>query len=407
MTKIQTHTSSDASEMSLAALNDFSLVNGGLLNQFWRRTRLSGDALQWVPRRALVAAVLAWVPLLLLSMTDGNAWGDRVPLTFLKDVETHLRLLIAVPLLILAEVNVHRRLHQIVPGFVQNGLIPDIARPRFDAAIASAMRLRNSVLAELLLIAFVYSLGYYVWRNQVSLEVSSWFLAAGDGSARLTHGGWWAALVSMPVFQFLMLRWYFRLFIWARFLWQVSRIDLNLEPTHPDGTAGLRFLSLTGRAYKVFLVAMGTVLAGMIANRIFYAGAKLLDFKLEIVGWVVLLVFLILGPMLIFLPRLRAVRRKGVLEYSRLGQRYAGEFHRKWASDGRPPDEPLLGSADIQSLADLRNAFTVVDGMQLTPFGLKNALNLAAYVLLPIAPLLLTMFSVEQLVDRMLKAVIM
>jgi hypothetical protein len=210
----------------------------------------------------------------------------------------------------------------------------------------------------------------------------------------------------MPVFQFLMLRWYFRLFIWARFLWQVSRIDLNLEPTHPDGTAGLRFLSLTARAYKVFLVAMGTVLAGMIANRIFYAGAKLLDFKLEIIGWVAVLVFLILGPMLIFLPRLRAVRRRGILEYSRLGQRYASEFQRKWNGGGRPPDEPLLGHADIQSLADLRNAFVVVDGMQLTPFGMKNALNLAAYVLLPIAPLLLTTFSVEQLVDRMLKALL-
>jgi hypothetical protein len=404
MTTIEEHPSPGSSEMSLTALSAFSLVNGGLLGQFWRRTRLAGDAMRWVPRRALIAAVLAWVPLLLLSMADGSAWGDSVPLTFLKDVETHVRLLIAVPLLIFAEVKVHQRLSLIVRGFVANGLVPDAQRPRFDAAVASAMRLRNSVVPELLLVVLVYSVGFYVWRNQVSLDVSSWFLAAGDGQARLTPAGWWAALVSMPVFQFLMFRWFFRLFIWARFLWQVSRIELNLEATHPDGTAGLRFLSLTGRAYTVFLLAMGTVLAGMIANRIFYAGAKLLDFKLEIIGWVAVLVLLILGPMLIFVPTLRAVRRKGILEYSRLGQRYAREFHRKWSGEGVPPDEPLLGSADIQSLADFRNTFAVIDGMQLTPFGMKNVANLAAYVLLPIAPLLLTVFSVEQLVDRMLKA---
>jgi hypothetical protein len=337
-------------------------------------------------------------------MVDGNAWGDSVALTFLKDIETHLRLLIAVPLLILAEVKVHERLHQIVRGFVENGLVPGNGRPRFDAAIASAMRLRNSVVAELLLIVFVYSVGLYVWRNQVSLDVSGWWVAAGDGPVRLSRAGWWAGLVSMPVFQFLMLRWYFRFFIWARFLWQVSRIDLNLEPMHPDGTAGLRFLSLSGRAYSLFLLAMGTVLAGMIANRIFYAGARLLEFKLEIIGWVALLVFLVLGPLLIFLPKLRAVRRKGILQYSRLGQSYASEFHGKWSSGGRSPDEPLLGSADIQSLADLHNAFQVIDGMRLTPFGVKNVTSLAAYVLAPIAPLLLTMFSVEQLVDRMLKA---
>jgi hypothetical protein len=144
----------------------------------------------------------------------------------------------------------------------------------------------------------------------------------------------------------------------------------------------------------------------MIANRIFYAGATLPEFKVEIIGWVVVLVFLILGPLLVFVPMLRSIRRKGILEYGPLGQRYASAFRRKWTGDGRPPDEPLLGSADIQSLADLRNAFNVIDGMQVMPFGTKNVTSLAAYVLAPIAPLLLTTFSVEQLLDRMLKAVI-
>jgi hypothetical protein len=406
MTRVQEQVLSGSSATSLEALSDFSLVNGGLLNQVWRRTRLCGDALQLVSRRALVMALLAWVPLLILSMTEGHAWGGSVALTFLTDIETHLRLLIAVPLLILAEIKVHQRLRQVVSGFVENGLIPDAARAQFDAAIASAMRLRNSVLAELLLIVFIYSVGLYVWRNQVSLDVSSWWVAAGDGPTRLSMAGWWAALVSMPVFQFLMVRWYFRFFIWARFLWRVSRIDLSMEPTHPDGMAGLRFLSLVGRAYSLFLVAMGTVLAGMIANRIFYAGATLPEFKVEIIGWVVVLVFLILGPLLVFVPMLRSIRRKGILEYGPLGQRYASAFRRKWTGDGRPPDEPLLGSADIQSLADLRNAFNVIDGMQVMPFGTKNVTSLAAYVLAPIAPLLLTTFSVEQLLDRMLKAVI-
>jgi hypothetical protein len=100
MNTIQTKMPSDPGAMSLAVLNDFSLVNGGLLNRFWQRTRLSGDAMQWAPRRALFAAAIAWVPLLLLSIVEGNAWGDSVPLTFVKDIETHLRLLIAVPLLI-------------------------------------------------------------------------------------------------------------------------------------------------------------------------------------------------------------------------------------------------------------------------------------------------------------------
>lgn len=391
-------------DLSVADLADFSLVNGGLLNRLWRRTRLTGDALQWVPRRAAVAALLAWLPLLVLSLVEGRAIGGATTPSFLQDIEMHLRLLVAVPLMILAELKVHRRLHPVVSSFVEHGLVPERERPRFAAAVASAMRLRNSALAELLVLAIAYSAGLYVWRSLDVLDVSSWHIAAGTLRPRLSWAGWWAALVSMPIFQFLMLRWYFRLAVWARFLWQVSRIDLNLQPTHPDGTAGLSFLSLTGRVHSHFLVAMGAVVAGMIANRILYTGARLLDFKVEIIGWVALLLLVVLGPLLVFVPKLRAARADGILDYGRLGHRYASEFHDKWSPSGARPEGPLLGSADIQSLADLRNASMVIENMRLAPFGMKNVTNLAAYVLLPMAPLLLTTFSLEQLLDRMLKA---
>ncbi len=139
------------------------------------------------------------------------------------------------------------------------------------------------------------------------------------------------------------------------------------------------------------------------ANRIFYAGAKLLDFRVEIVGTVAVLVFAILGPLLMFTPQLRAARRRGIEEYGTLGQRYAREFSGKWTRADHAPDEPLLGSADIQSLADLRNGFLVVEGMQMVPFVTRNVIGLAIAVLLPVAPLLLTTFSVEELVDRLLR----
>ncbi len=396
--------SSDVNEAALKELSDFSLVSGGALYRLWRRTRLSGDALEFTGRRVVVAILIMWVPLLLLSTAEGHAWGSSVALPFLKDVETHLRLLIAAPLLLLAEFKVHRQVSPIVQRFVTNGLIAPAARPRFDAAVASAMRLRNSVAAELLLIVFVYAVGIpFVWRDQVALDVNSWYATAANGQLHPWLAGWWAGLVSMPLFQFLCLRWYFRFFIWARFLWQVSRMDLKLEPAHPDGTAGLRFLVMVQRAYSPILLALGTVLAGMMANRIFYAGAKLLDFRVEIIGTAAVLVLAVLGPLLLFTPQLRAARRKGLAAYGSLGQRYAREFDGKWIRGGAPADEPLLGSADIQSLADLRNSFLVIDGMQMAPFAMRNVLDLAVITLLPVAPLLLTTFSVEQLFDRVLK----
>ena len=385
---------------------DFSLVLGGPLYQLFRRTSLAGDALQLLHRRIIALVLLAWAPLLVLSVVEGRAWGDSVRLPFLHDVELHVRLLLALPLLIVAELVVHQRMRLMVGQFLDRDLIPDAGRAQFDAAIAAAMRLRNSVTAEVLMIAFVYIVGVgLVWRTQVALDVASWYGAPADGKLQPSLAGWWLGCVSLPLFQFLLLRWYFRLFIWARFLWQVSRIELNLMPLHPDRCGGLGFLSGVGYALAPLLVAQGAVLAGLIASKIFFLGAKLTDFKLELIGLVAVVLVAILVPMLVFSPKLEAAKREGMREYGTLAQRYVREFDRKWLRAGAPADEPLIGSADIQSLADLGNSFEVVKGMKVAPFNLQTVLHLAVVTLLPVLPLALTMVSLEELFLRLLKAV--
>jgi hypothetical protein len=387
-------------------LSDFSLVSGGPLYQLWRRTHLSGDALQMTHRRIIAAVLLAWVPLLLLSIAEGHAWGGSVALTFLQDVEMHVRLLVALPLFIAAELTVHRRLPKVMVLFLERGMIPDAARSQFDAAVAAAMRLRNSISAELLLFVFVYGFGVlFVWRTQWVLDVTSWYgVMEGGGLRQPSLAGWWAGCVSMPLVQFLIMRWFLRLFIWGQFLWRVSRIELNLIPTHPDGAAGLHFVSGTGRAFSTVLMGQGAVLAGLIANRIFHAGASLQDFKLEIAGTVGLMMVAVLGAQFLFASKLRASRRAGMQDYGTLAQRYVREFDRKWIR-GAAKGEPLVGSADIQSLADMQNSFAVIAKMRWAPFTLRSMAELAFMTLLPVAPLLLTMFSVEELLVRMLQVV--
>ena len=125
----------------------------------------------------------------------------------------------------------------------------------------------------------------------------------------------WYTFVSVPLFQFMLLRWYFRLFIWARFLWQVSRIDMSLVPMHPDRVGGLGFLSGTAFAFIPLAVAHGAVLAGMIANRVLHVGMPLTAFKVEIgvvFGFVECLVFV---PLLLFAPQLAQAKRNGLREY--------------------------------------------------------------------------------------------
>ena len=381
---------------------DFSLVLGGPLFQLLRRSHLSGDALELVRQRIIIISLLAWLPLLVLSALEGQALGGSAAVPFLLDVEVHVRFLVAVPLFIAAELVVHQRMRFVVRQFLDRNLIPESAMTRFDAAIASAFRLRNSVLAEVLLIAFVYVVGVLiVWRQYTALATATWYAAPTAEGLQLSLSGMWYGYVSLPIFQFLLLRWYFRMFIWMRFLWQVSRIDLSLVPTHPDRVGGLGFLANTVYAFTPLAVAHGAMLAGLIANRIFYLGAALPDFKIEIAVLVVFLLCMVLGPLLVFAPQLAQAKRTGNREYGTLAERYVREFDAKWLRGGAPADEPFVGSGDIQSLADLGNSFEVVRTMQIAPITRDAILRLAAATLAPIVPLLLTMMPLEELLKTL------
>jgi hypothetical protein len=183
---------SPASHTFLDEPPDFSLVLGGPLYQLWRKTRLAGNTQHLMRRRIAALAILTWVPLLLLSVVEGHAWGSSVKLPFLYDIELHLRLLLAMPLLIIAELVVHQRMRPLVGQFLARGLIPDAALTQFNTAIASAMRLRNSVVVEGLLIAFVYGVGVlFVWRTQVALDVASWYGVGVHGKLQPSLAGWW------------------------------------------------------------------------------------------------------------------------------------------------------------------------------------------------------------------------
>jgi AcrR family transcriptional regulator len=390
------------SEKLLREAPDFSLVLGGPLFQLLRRAHLSDDALTHLRQRIVVISLLCWLPLLVLSALEGNVLGGTVAVSFLHDLEVHVRFLAVVPLLIVAELVVHRRMRFLVKQFLERQLIPESAMPRFDAAIASAFRLRNSVPAEMLLIAIVYGVGILVvWRQYMALDAATWYASPAIDGPQLSLAGMWFGYLSLPVFQFLLLRWYFRLFIWMRFLWQVSRIDLSLVPTHPDRTGGLGFLAVTAYAFMPLLVAHGALLAGNLANRIFYLGAALPDFKFEILLLVVFMLCMVLGPLLVFAPQLAQAKRMGNREYGTLAQRYVREFDAKWLRGGAPPDEPLVGSGDIQSLADLGNSLEVVRGMRIAPVTKDAILRLGAATLAPLVPLALTMMPLEDLLKKL------
>jgi hypothetical protein len=271
----------------------------------------------------------------------------------------------------------------------------------FQRAVESALKIRNSIYVELVLLAAVYTLGLWLWNGRTELGLVTWYAHPGS-RWNLTAAGYWYVFVSLPVFQFVLLRWYLRLLIWFRLLWQINRIPLNLLPTHPDRCGGLSFLGKSSYAYAPILFAQGAILAGIVADRVLYRGESLESFKFQIGGFVLFFLVVVLGPLLMFTPRMADTRRKGLADYGLFAQRYVEGFDHKWVRGSSASDE-LLGTGDIQSLADLGNSYQVVREMRVVPFGLQDISRLTIATVAPLVPLLLTIFSFEELLIRIAK----
>ena len=382
---------------------DFSLVLGGPTYQFLRRAHMEGGHQELLYRRLIVITLFAWLPLLLLAIF-GSRTGSAGRLSFFHDVEVHVRFLVALPILIAAEVVVHSRLRPIARRFVERRIILPEDLPRFHRALDSAIGLRNSIPLELGLLALVYTFGLWFWHSRFSIDVATWYALPG-GRWHLTPAGIWYVFISIPLLQFILLRWYWRLFIWYRFLWQVSRTPLNLIPTHPDRAGGIGFIGSSAYALSPIVFAQGAMLAGLIASRVLYQGENLMSFKLEALSFVAFFVCVILAPLAMFTPQMSRAKRKGSAEYELLASRYVEGFQEKWVAANAGGSEELLGTGDIQSLADLGNSYAVVREMRIVPFGLQDITRLAAVTAAPMAPLLLTVWTPEEVITRVLKVV--
>jgi hypothetical protein len=381
----------------------FLLMEGGPFFNLQKRIGLINQHSSRIKRRALVAALLTWFPLLLLSAMQGRAFG-HVPVPFVRDFSTYTRFLLAIPLLILAENVLGPRIAGAAAHFVKSGLVIEKDYGRFDQFVGGALQSRDSVLAEVICAALAYCLSIVAFR-MTAVHVDTWYASRTDDGLTLTWAGWWLIGFCMPLFQFLVLRWLWRLFLWFQFLARVRTLDMQLFPTHPDEAGGLGFIGEAQRFFGILLFAFSAASAGVLANDIVYDKIPLQNFVPAFVSYVVAILIVFAGPLVVFAGTLRRVKRQGLHQYGTLATAYTSSFHRRWIEGENPDHEALLGTGDIQSLADLGNSFSIVDKMKPLPIDPLDLLHLIAASLLPMAPLLLTVMPLGQLLKLLLKVV--
>src|SRR5215467_1002999 len=347
--------------------------------------------------------MMAWLPLLIRSALQGTLLTNvRIP--FLYDPSAHIRFLLSVPLLIVAEVVIGPRIVAATRHFIISGLIPENRYPDFDAAIVDTIRLRDSNVAEGIILAITY-FGAFVSIRFLSATVSTWHSLVSESGHRFTLAGYWYALVSLPIFQFLVYRWLWRTYIWCKFLRRVSKLDLQLIPTHPDRAGGLGFLGEIHRLFGIFVFAFAATAAAVASREVLFDRVPIQTYKIPVAALIVIMLLLFLAPLFMFAPALVRTRRKALHEYSTLACMLGRLYDRKWVQATTPAAESILSTSDNASLATYSRDYELVDRMRVFPFDPRTAVGLALAGLVPMVPLLATVMPMAEIFKLVLKTI--
>jgi hypothetical protein len=376
-------------------IEGFSLL-GGPLYRLGCRLGLVRGGTDTVPL-GLVLGAVPWIVLVALALVEGV--GDA--LFSIEAIGKHIRLLAAIPLLFVCEAFIEPRFTAFVQGLVRSRVVAASARPALESEIARITRWKDAWLPEAL---FLLVVAWLALAMQSGNFFHSLFGLAGASNpgvlGETTWASHWNWMVCKPLFQFLLLRWLWRLALWCFLLWRLSRLDLRLVPTHPDRAGGLGYLELVHTEFVPLVLAISAVQSASLAQDIALGGMAI-DAIYPSAAFVLLVdAVLFLGPLFIFSRDLWSCKVRGMSDYGALAERYVSEFDRKWLGSDTAPGEPLLGTADIQSLADLSNAVGIVRDMRLAPISQSMLIYLGVAALLPLLPLVLFKYPIADLLAK-------
>jgi hypothetical protein len=350
-------------------------------------------------RLALLAVLVGWAPLLLLTALHGDLVRTDISNAFLPDFGVHARFLVATPLLILAEALCVPRLSAVAREFLEAGLVHDADRPHYDLAVTSSQRLMRSRRVEIAVIALAYALVFASVRATPPDAVPGWHGQLKPFAPILA--GWWGLLVSLPLLLSLLLGWLWRICVWTRFLWLMNRLRLQLDPSHPDHAGGLRFVGLSLEGFLPVAFVVGVIAAGPVANQVVHHHVDPLQFKSVAFAAAGIVVFVCAGPLLVFIRRLIETHHQGMLEYTALAMHMGDRFRSRWMRPRQRLDQATVDMSDFTgtnaSYSIAANAFSI----QILPVELRSVGLLIVTTFLPFVPVWLLAVPFGAVIKRL------
>ncbi len=383
----------------------FSLVAGGPFLTLLRRLRLTGA--DQLPRRraAIGLALLAWLPPALLALAQSAVDGHYSGVGFFADATVHTRYLVAIWVMIATERNADGRIALLTGEFRDARLITHDAEPAFADALVIADRRSSSGFAELSIVIVALAWSGLTARYAVALAGSGWDGTVTGGEVMLSWAGEMARFVSTPLFLFLVFRWIWRFLVWAALLYRISRLPLQLTPLHPDRSAGLGFLAIYPSIFRGFVFALSCVVASSMLKELSLARHSPETVWFALAGWLAMSLVVFLGPLLVFVGPLHALRERALLDYGRLAQAHHLAFQRKWIGGARSGAD-LMASLDSSSVSDLNASVEVVRELRLVPVDAAAVVQLVVAAGVPLLAVVATLMPLSELARWIIGAIL-
>ncbi len=377
---------------------DFSLL-GGPLHALGRRLGLVRGQSNSFPLGVMIGGAL-WLALALFALGQKEEQRLLAP----EMLGAHVRLLVAIPLFFLCEAWLDPRVRAFIAMLVRSGVVPETSLPDLERAIGQNTRAARSIWPDAICLALAVGVLVITPTADLTRLRSEMGVETELGANTLAGGWYW--YVAMTVYRFLLFRWSFRLILWWRLLWRIARTKLYLAPTHPDGVAGLGYLAVVQTQFMPLAAALSAVQSATLAEAIWVGAGSLTSAYPMIIVVLALEALLFVGPLFLFLLKLWNTKQEGLASYMTMGSQYVTDFDHKWVHAKAPADEVLLGTGDIQSLADLSNSMGVVRGLNLVPWNRDMLVGLGVAALAPMAPLWLLSYPMDELIKRLFNTLV-
>jgi hypothetical protein len=260
---------------------------------------------------------------------------------------------------------------------------------------------------EVAIASFVGGVALLSYFGQLPPRVLRWLAPtiheAPPGWAGHSMSWWWYVIVGQSLFLFVLLRWLLRWSVWGFVLTRVTRHRPIVQPAHADRVGGLGFLAIPLFAFRFFSIGVGAALASVWYDEIARGRAQPANFAADLLVFLCGGFFIGFAPYVFPMPLLVRKRLEGERRYTALVRRYVASFEKRWMGHPHPPNKELLGTGDIQSLADIGNSFAVVAGMRSTIPSLREVQVHLAVGLAPfLVVFLLQAVSAVELIQRIL-----